>query len=64
MENSDDEGRKWEPESGTEGLLVQTETARWGGASPIDQTRKLQIVLQKNSILNPYQKEFLRSQET
>ena len=55
MKKGDDEGWKWKPESGTEGLLIQAETARWGGASPVGGTRKLQIVLQRNSILNSYQ---------
>ena len=55
MEKGDDEGRKRKSESGTEGLLIQAETARWGGASPVGGIRKLQIVLWRNSILNHYQ---------
>ena len=55
MEKSDDEGRKRKPEPNAEGLLVQAETARWGGAGPIGEIEKLQIVLWRNSILNLYQ---------
>ena len=47
-----------------EGLLIQAKVARRGGASPIGGIGELQIVLRRNSILNPYQKEFLRGQGT
>ena len=55
MKKDDDKGRKQKSESDIEGLLIQAETARWGGASPVSGIRKLQIVLRRNSILNPYQ---------
>ena len=55
MEKGDDEGRKRKPESGTKSLLIQAETIGWGGASPVGGIKKLQIILRRNSILNPYQ---------
>ena len=55
MKKDDDEGWKRKPESGTEGLLIQAETTGWGGASPVGGIGELQIVLRRNSILNPYQ---------
>ena len=55
VEKNDDEGRKRKTEPSTEGLLIQTEMARWGGASLVGGIRKLQIILRRNSILNPYQ---------
>ena len=64
MEEGDDEGRKRKPESSMEVLLIQAETARWGGASPVGGTRKLQIILQRNSVLNSYQQKLIQSQGT
>ena len=55
MKKDDDERRKQKLESDTEGLLIQAEAARRGCASPVGGAGELQIVLQRNSILNPYQ---------
>ena len=63
-EEGSNEDRKRKPESGTERFLVQTKMTRWGSAGPVRRARQLQVVLWRNSILNPYQKEFLRGQGT
>ena len=55
MKESDDKRWKWKPKSGTKDLLVQTEATERRGASPVSWPGKLQLVLQRNSILNPYQ---------
>ena len=64
MEEGNDKGRKRKPESGTERFLIQTKTTGWGSAGSVRRVRQLQVVLRRNSVLNPYQKEFLRSQGT
>ena len=55
MKEDDDKRWKWKPKSSTEDLLIQTEAAGRRGASPVGWPEKLQLVLWRNSILNPYQ---------
>ena len=62
MKEGDDKRQKWKPKSGTKDLLVQTEAAGRRGASPISWLGKLQLILRRNPILNPYQRELIRSQ--
>ena len=61
VEEGSDKGRKRKPESSTERFLIQTKATGRGSAGPVKGARKLQVVLRRNSILNPYQKEFIRS---
>ena len=62
MKEDDDKRWKWKPKSGTEGLLVQTEAAGRRSTSPVSWPEKLQLVLQRNPILNPNQREFVQGQ--